>query len=219
MTTELQGLLDIPFQGNRSPVRCEQCNRLSIFYLSILGRVTLLFIFFRRRHREHGFFSVFSVYSVENKNRFMRKISLIIVHCSANKEGSTLRMADIDRYHRSLGWKGCGYHYVIPTDGTIEVGRPEEVKGAHCKNHNNHSIGVCYVGGLAADGKTPKDTRTEEQKRALRMLLEDLHKRYPKALIVGHCDLDPKKPCCPGFDVINENGNENDNENEKYSMT
>ena len=111
-------------------------------------------------------------------------------------------MADIDRYHRSLGWKGCGYHYVIPTDGTIEVGRPEEVKGAHCKNHNNHSIGVCYVGGLAADGKTPKDTRTEEQKRALRILLEDLHKRYPKALIVGHCDLDPKKPCCPGFDVV-----------------
>ena len=143
------------------------------------------------------------------KQMFMRKITLIIVHCSANKEGSTLRMADIDRYHRSLGWKGCGYHYVIPTDGTIEVGRPEEVKGAHCKNHNNHSIGVCYVGGLAADGKTPKDTRTEEQKRALRMLLENLHKRYPKALIVGHCDLDPKKPCCPGFNVINENGNEN----------
>ena len=141
----------------------------------------------------------------------MRKISLIIVHCSANKEGSTLRMADIDRYHRSLGWKGCGYHYVIPTDGTIEVGRPEEVKGAHCKNHNNHSIGICYIGGLAADGKTPKDTRTEEQKRALRMLLEDLHKRYPKALIVGHCDLDPMKPCCPGFNVINENGNGNEN--------
>ena len=106
----------------------------------------------------------------------MRKISLIIVHCSANREGSALRMADIDRYHRSLGWKGCGYHYVIPVDGTIEQGRPEDVVGAHCKNHNRHSIGVCYIGGLAADGKTPKDTRTEEQKRALRMLIEDLHK-------------------------------------------
>ena len=57
----------------------------------------------------------------------MRKISLIIVHCSANREGSALRMADIDRYHRSLGWKGCGYHYVIPVDGTIEQGRPEDV--------------------------------------------------------------------------------------------
>lgn len=85
----------------------------------------------------------------------MRTITLIIVHCSANKADSALRMADIDRYHRSLGWLGCGYHYVIPTDGTIEAGRPEEMIGAYCKNHNRHSIGVCYIGGLAADGKTP----------------------------------------------------------------
>ena len=56
----------------------------------------------------------------------MRTVSLIIVHCSANKAGSALRAEDIDRYHRSLGWKCCGYHYVIPTDGTIEAGRPEE---------------------------------------------------------------------------------------------
>ena len=132
----------------------------------------------------------------------MRTITLIIVHCTANKAGSTLRMADIDRYHRSLGWKGCGYHYVIPTDGTIERGRPEEQIGAHCKNHNRHSIGVAYIGGLASDGKTPCDTRTEAQKRALRLLLGELHRRYPKALIVGHSDLDPQKPHCPGFSVV-----------------
>ena len=57
----------------------------------------------------------------------MRKISLIIVHCSANRAGSAIGMADIDRYHRSLGWIGCGYHYVIPADGTIEHGRPDEL--------------------------------------------------------------------------------------------
>ena len=132
----------------------------------------------------------------------MRRITLIIVHCSANKAGSALRMADIDRYHRSLGWKGCGYHYVIPTDGTIEQGRPEEKVGAHCRNHNKHSIGVCYIGGLAADGVTPTDTRTEAQKRALQTLLTDLRQRYPAALVVGHCDLEPRKPHCPGF-VVN----------------
>lgn len=76
----------------------------------------------------------------------MRTITLIIVHCSANRQGSTLRMMDIDRLHRSLGWKGCGYHFVIPTDGTIETGRPLEQVGAHCKNHNRYSIGVCYIG-------------------------------------------------------------------------
>lgn len=134
----------------------------------------------------------------------MRQITLIIVHCTANKAGSALRMADIDRYHRSLGWLGCGYHYVIPTDGAIEPGRPEEMVGAHCKNHNRHSIGVAYVGGLAIDGKTPQDTRTEAQRDALRRLLTDLHTRYPKALIVGHSDIDPKKPSCPGFDAVRE---------------
>ncbi|MBR2360198.1 MAG: N-acetylmuramoyl-L-alanine amidase [Bacteroidaceae bacterium] len=131
----------------------------------------------------------------------MRSITLIIVHCSANKAGSALRMADIDRYHRSLGWKGCGYHYVIPTDGSIEIGRPEEMVGAHCVNHNKYSIGVCYIGGLAADGITPADTRTEAQKHALKSLLTDLQRRYPNALIVGHCELDYRKPHCPGFDA------------------
>lgn len=130
----------------------------------------------------------------------MRTITLIIVHCSANKADSALRMADIDRYHRSLDWLGCGYHYVIPTDGTIEAGRPEEMIGAYCKNHNRHSIGVCYIGGLAADGKTPMDTRTPAQKKALERLLADLHRRFPKALIVGHHDLEPTK-ACPCFSV------------------
>lgn len=134
----------------------------------------------------------------------MRKITLIIVHCSANRSGSALRMEDMDRYHRSLGWKGCGYHYVIPTDGTIESGRPEEMVGAHCRGHNAHSIGVCYIGGLTADGKRPQDTRTEAQKVALRQLLTDLHIRYPTALIVGHSDLEPQKPFCPGFSVTKE---------------
>ena len=132
----------------------------------------------------------------------MRTITLIIVHCSANRAGSALRMADIDSYHRSLGWIGCGYHYVIPTDGTIEPGRPEEMVGAHCKNHNRHSIGVCYIGGLSKDGK-PADTRTDAQRIALRNLLERLRRRYPDALIVGHRDLDPQK-VCPCFDVANE---------------
>lgn len=132
----------------------------------------------------------------------MRTITLIIVHCSANRAGSALRMADIDSYHRSLGWIGCGYHYVIPTDGAIEPGRPEEMVGAHCKNHNRHSIGVCYIGGLSKGGK-PADTRTDAQRIALRNLLEQLHRRYPDALIVGHRDLDPQK-ACPCFDVANE---------------
>lgn len=133
----------------------------------------------------------------------MRAITLIIVHCSAERQGSVSRMADIDRWHRSRGWKGCGYHFVIPTDGTVEKGRPIEAAGAHCKNHNRHSIGVCYIGGVANDGKTPLDTRTEAQREALRGLLRALRRRFPQALIVGHRDLDPRK-ACPCFDAVGE---------------
>lgn len=132
----------------------------------------------------------------------MRSITLIVVHCSANRAGSALRLADIDRHHRSLGWKGCGYHYVIPTDGTLEEGRPEAEMGAHCRHHNRHSIGICYIGGLSADG-TPADTRTEAQRATLRRLLASLHRRFPRALIVGHRDLDPLK-ACPCFDATKE---------------
>ncbi|MBO6030844.1 MAG: N-acetylmuramoyl-L-alanine amidase, partial [Prevotella sp.] len=49
-------------------------------------------------------------------------------------------------------------------------------------------------GGLDIRGQ-PDDTRTEAQKAAMRQLLEELHGRYPKAVIVGHHDLDPQKDC------------------------
>jgi N-acetyl-anhydromuramyl-L-alanine amidase AmpD len=74
--------------------------------------------------------------------------------------------------------------------------------GAHCTNHNKHSIGVCYEGGLDAAGR-PADTRTEEQKVALRELLQQLHERFPKAIIVGHNVFNPMK-ACPCFDAVRE---------------
>ena len=83
---------------------------------------------------------------------------------------------------------------MIRRDGTVEPGRPEWLTGAHCLNHNAHSIGICYEGGLDIRGQ-PADTRTAAQKASLRTLLEDLHRRYPKALIVGHHDLNPQKAC------------------------
>ena len=73
---------------------------------------------------------------------------------------------------------------------------------AHCYPHNRHSIGICYEGGLDANG-IPDDTRTPEQNKALRELLEKLPREYPRALIVGHRDLAPSRDC-PCFDAISE---------------
>ena len=125
----------------------------------------------------------------------MRIITLIVVHCSAVKPDQSSSAAQIDSWHRQRGFHlGIGYHYVIRRDGTIEPGRPEWMVGAHCLNHNAHSIGICYEGGLDIRGQ-PADTRTVEQKVTMRQLLEELHERYPRALIVGHHDFDPKKDC------------------------
>lgn len=123
----------------------------------------------------------------------------IVIHCSATKAGQDFRKADIDRWHRQQGWNGCGYHYVIDLDGTIEQGRAETQPGAHCSGYNRCSIGVCYIGGLDRQGN-PSDTRTEEQKEALRMLVSKLRQRYPEAEVVGHRDLNRHKSC-PCFDV------------------
>ena len=129
---------------------------------------------------------------------------MIVVHCSTVRPDQSSSAAQIDSWHRKeRHWKlGIGYHYVVRRDGTIEPGRPEEQIGAHCLNHNAHSIGFCYEGGLDIRGQ-PADTRTAEQKQAMRQLLEELHGRYPRALIVGHHDLTPGKPC-PCYDVARE---------------
>ena len=129
---------------------------------------------------------------------------MIVVHCSAVKPGQTSSAEQIDGWHKAQGWKGIGYHYVVRRNGQVELGRPLWEAGAHVKNHNRHSIGVCYEGGYDAAGKAA-DTRTSEQRVALRGLLEELHGRFPEAVIVGHHDLDPKKPC-PCFDAVKEYG-------------
>lgn len=132
----------------------------------------------------------------------MRTITLIIIHCSAVTPSQTSSAAQIDQWHKARGWKGIGYHYVIRRDGTIENGRPEHQIGAHCLNHNRHSIGICYEGGLDARGQ-PSDTRTPEQKAVLRALITDLHRSYPRAIILGHRDLNPGR-ACPCFDAAKE---------------
>ena len=63
-------------------------------------------------------------------------------------------------------------------------------------------FGICYEGGLDIRGQ-PADTRTPAQKTAMRQLLADLRQRYPRALVVGHHDLDPRKSC-PCFDAAKE---------------
>ena len=144
-----------------------------------------------------------------------RRIDAIVVHCTASKTDKDLTVADVRRMHKAKGWADIGYHYLVRLDGTVEPGRDVDLIGAHVSGHNAHTIGVCYVGGLDANGK-PRDTRTENQKNSLLNLLMMLKAAYPKAIIKGHRDYSPDKngngtiepsewiKVCPCFEVSAE---------------
>ena len=155
----------------------------------------------------------------------MKTIDSIIIHCSATRAGQDLRAKDIDRIHNQRGFNQIGYNFVVDLDGTVENGRPLSIDGAHCNtkgfsdfSYNKHSIGICYIGGLDANGK-PADTRTDWQKVSLRNLVAKLCKEYPIIEVLGHRDTSPDLNddgeveqfeyinVCPCFDVRKEFSN------------
>lgn len=136
----------------------------------------------------------------------MRVINKIILHCTATPENRMTTVADIKKYHTTAppngrGWKDIGYHYIIYLDGSVHVGRPLAEAGAHTSNHNADSIGIVYVGGVD-DSMKPKDTRTPQQKQALRNLVTALKHVFPNATVHGHNEFAAK--ACPSFKVSEE---------------
>lgn len=148
----------------------------------------------------------------------MRKVSLIVIHCSdsdvkAHDNVETIRswhtlpkipkevakgIADgkipkSEAYKYGNGWSDIGYHYFIDKQGVVHSGRSEATTGAHVAGHNNGSIGICLSG---------RKLFTDAQFRSLESLLRELCKKYDleKKDIVGHCDLQPAKTC-PNFDL------------------
>lgn len=140
----------------------------------------------------------------------MRKITKLIIHCSATTPEMDVGVAEIRRWHvdpppKGNGWADIGYHFVVRRDGRVEPGRPVERQGAHCaaRNGNVASIGICLVGGVRREaGKLiAEDNFTNAQWIALRRLVADLQGRFPQIdTILGHRDLDPGK-ACPSFSV------------------
>jgi len=133
----------------------------------------------------------------------MRDINLIVVHCSATPEGRDVSTETIRGWHvNERKWSDIGYHYVIELNGKVKNGRPLERAGAHVRGFNKNSIGICYVGGMTADMKEPKDTRTKAQKESLLNLILELKLKFPNAVVRGHNDFAPK--ACPSFDASTE---------------
>jgi N-acetyl-anhydromuramyl-L-alanine amidase AmpD len=145
-----------------------------------------------------------------------RKITEIIIHCSATPDGKDYTVDDLRRWHKQQGYADVGYHYIVYRNGILAQGRDVNIIGAHASGHNAHSIGICYIGGMNAENTQPEDTRTLRQKARLLSLLVDLRKLYPNARIIGHRDLSEDKngngiiepsewmKACPSFDAKSE---------------
>lgn len=143
----------------------------------------------------------------------MARIKYLVIHCTATPEGREVTAADIRHWHTDpvrkggRGWKQVGYTDLIHLDGKVErlvknnedaeVDPWEVTNGA--AGYNAVSRHIVYAGGCASDGKTPKDTRTPAQRKALEAYVKDFHRRFPSVRIVGHRELAAK--ACPSFDV------------------
>ena len=130
----------------------------------------------------------------------MRKIDLVVLHCSATPVTMDIGAEKIKEWHTSAprNWSDIGYHYVIKLDGAIEEGRPLERAGAHARGHNKNSIGICLVGGVDENNK-PKNTMTEAQEISLKALLLDIDDMVGEVKVIGHNEVSSKS--CPSFDV------------------
>lgn len=131
----------------------------------------------------------------------LRKIDRIVFHCTATVWGKPCGAKDIDLMHLDrFGLNsGCGYHFVVNTDGTVEKGRWSDFHGAHAKNENHDTIGVAYAGGLDKFGKQQVQGMNEAQYRTAKTLMRALIRGYelePKD-VVGHNELPYVNKGCP----------------------
>ena len=117
----------------------------------------------------------------------------IIIHHVGNTNRD-VSAAEIHRWHRNNGWSGIGYHFVIRKDGTIERGRPMDMLGAHCYEHNWHTVGVNLVG--AFDDNEPEPEQLAASAKLLAALCRYYGLKPDEDTIKGHRDFN--NTACPG---------------------
>jgi len=123
----------------------------------------------------------------------------IIIHCSYSKAHMNWGAEEIRKIHvDENGWSAIGYHYIIKRDGSVDRGRPHDAVGAHCRGENQHSIGICLIGGMSSTGGS-EFNYTKAQMVSLNVKIAELRKEYPEATIHGHNEFSDKT--CPNFNV------------------
>ena len=140
----------------------------------------------------------------------------LFLHCSAGPEFRDAKAEQIVAMHTlpvskgGRGWSKPGYADVIETSGKlVNIWKYNEdnlineweqtwgVLGTTLLNRNARH--VCYIGGMTADMRMPKDTRTPGQLLTMYNYVHDIVKHNPKIIIAGHNQVQNK--ACPSFDV------------------
>jgi N-acetyl-anhydromuramyl-L-alanine amidase AmpD len=117
-------------------------------------------------------------------------VRFLTIHCAATPEGRHVSHQQITEWDKAK-FGQTSYHWVVEIDGSMHRTLRDDQKGAHVGGANTGNIGICYVGGVEKNGKTPKDTRTDLQKKTLLTLVRTYKERYPGIIIRGHRDWSP----------------------------
>ena len=126
---------------------------------------------------------------------------LIVVHHTGNPVDDDCSAEDIHRSHLAQGWAGCGYHYIVRKDGSIEIGRPDWAIGSHAYGENSHSIGVHVCGNFEIG--VPTAEQIESTAYLIGWLCDEYDLIPNKTFVKGHCDL--MATACPGrnlYDIL-----------------
>jgi N-acetylmuramoyl-L-alanine amidase len=139
----------------------------------------------------------------------MRIIDKLIIHCTASDGPRDNAFANVVAFHKcpinkgfwwngkwekGRGFKDIGYHKYIDRFGGLWNGRAIETIGAHCKDENAHSIGICLAGNKVFD---PKQFETLKNVVTLLCATFNLH---PLTDVYPHNHFNKDKTC-PNFDV------------------
>lgn len=121
-----------------------------------------------------------------------RPVSRVFIHCSASDNPDHDSVAVMDAWHKQNGWSGCGYHFFIRKNGTLEPGRSLDKVPAAQEDHNIGTIAICLHG-------VSIDKFTAAQLSTLQALCADIDHAYQGGVTFhGHREVARKD--CPVFD-------------------
>lgn len=116
-----------------------------------------------------------------------RQTTHLILHHAA---APVVSAEGIHAYHKSLGWAGIAYHFLVRKDGSVYAGRPIGAQGGHTTNWNYCSIGICFEGNFEIE------TMPAAQLKAGQELIDKIQDDYPGIIIGDHKEFGQTD--CPG---------------------